>query len=66
VLESPTVGAETAVTADDRAALLVENSELHARVEVREQRIRLLEEGCRMVNSRRTDIAHGEAVCGLP
>jgi transposase len=44
MLESPSVGADTAVTAHDRAALLVENSELRARIEAREQRIRLLEE----------------------
>jgi transposase len=47
MLESPVVGTDTAVTADDRAALLVENSELRARVEAREQRIRLLEEALR-------------------
>jgi transposase len=51
MLESPTVGAYTAVTADDRAALLVENSELRARVEAREQRIRLLEEALRVLKA---------------
>jgi hypothetical protein len=49
MLESPSVGADTAVTADDRAALLVENCELRARVEAREQRIRLLEEALRVL-----------------
>jgi hypothetical protein len=45
MLESPTVGAEPAVTAQDRAALLeVENGELRVRIEARDQRIRLLEE----------------------
>jgi transposase len=51
MLESPVVGADTAVTADDRAALLVENSELRARVEAREQRIRLLEEALRVLKA---------------
>src|SRR3984893_16958089 len=51
MLESPVVGADTAVTADDRAALLVENSELRARVEAREQRIRLLEEALRALKA---------------
>jgi len=51
MLESPSVGADTAVTADDRAALLVENSELRARVEAREQRIRLLEEALRVLKA---------------
>jgi hypothetical protein len=51
MLESPTVGAEPQVTADDRAALLVENSELRARVEAREQRIRLLEEALRVLKA---------------
>src|ERR1700683_105333 len=51
MLESPVVGADTAVTADDRAALLVENSELRARVEAREQRIRLLEEALRVLHA---------------
>jgi hypothetical protein len=51
MLESPIVGADTAVTADDRAALLVENSELRAHIEAREQRIRLLEEALRVLKS---------------
>jgi hypothetical protein len=51
MLESPSVGADTAVTADDRAALLVENSELRARIEAREQRIRLLEEALRILKA---------------
>jgi transposase len=51
MLESPSVGADTAVTADDRAALLVENSELRACIEAREQRIRLLEEALRVLKA---------------
>ena len=51
MLESPSVGTDPAVTADDRAALLVENSELRARVEAREQRIRLLEEALRVLKA---------------
>ena len=51
MLESPSVGADTAVTADDRAALLVENSELRVRIEAREQRIRLLEEALRLLKA---------------
>jgi len=51
MLESPSVGADTAVTADDRAALLMENSELRARIEAREQRIRLLEEALRVLRA---------------
>ena len=51
MLESPSVGADTAVTADDRTALLVENSELRARIEAREQRIRLLEEALRVLKA---------------
>ena len=51
MLESPSLGADSAVTADDRAALLVENSELRARVEAREQRIRLLEEALRLLKA---------------
>ena len=51
MLESPSVGAEAQVTADDRAALLVENSELRARIEAREQRIRLLEEALRVLKA---------------
>ena len=68
MLESPSVGAEPEVTADDRAALLVENSELRARVEVREQRIRLLEEALRILKANtygasreRLSVAAGQA-----
>ena len=68
MLESPSVGADTAVTADDRAALLVENSELRARVEAREQRIRLLEEALRVLKANtygpsreRLSVAAGQA-----
>jgi hypothetical protein len=45
------VGADTAVTADDRAALLVENSELRARVEAGKHRIHLLEEALRVLKA---------------
>src|SRR3984893_17851583 len=51
MLESPSVGAEPEFTADDRAALLVENSDLRARIEAREQRIRLLEEALRALKA---------------
>ena len=51
MLESPLVGAEPASPADERAALLVENTELRARVESREQRIRLLEEALRVLKA---------------
>ena len=51
MLESPAVGAEPALTADDRAALLLENTELRARIEAREQRIRLLEEALRVLKA---------------
>jgi transposase len=68
MLESPSVGADTAVTADDRAALLVENCELRARVEAREQRIRLLEEALRVLKAttygpsrERLSVAAGQA-----
>lgn len=68
MLESPSVGADSAVTADDRAALLVENSELRARVEAREQRIRLLEEALRLLKANtygpsreRLSVAAGQA-----
>ena len=68
MLESPFVGADSAVTADDRAALLVENSELRARVEAREQRIRLLEEALRLLKANtygpsreRLSVAAGQA-----
>ena len=60
MLESSSVGADSAVIADDRAALLVENSELRARVEAREQRIRLLEEvPAGMVEAYGLPAAHG-------
>ena len=68
MLESPCVGADSAVTADDRAALLVENSELRARIEAREQRIRLLEEALRLLKANtygpsreRLSVAAGQA-----
>ena len=52
MLESPPVGTDTAVTTGDRAALLeVENTELRARIEAREQRIRLLEEALRVLKA---------------
>jgi transposase IS166 family protein len=51
MLESPVVGADLALTADDRAALHMENSELRARVEAREQRNRLLEEALRVLKA---------------
>jgi transposase len=68
MLESSSVGPDSAVTADDRAALLVENSELRARVEAREQRIRLLEEALRLLKANtygpsreRLSVAAGQA-----
>jgi len=52
MLESSPTGAESAVTADTRTALLeVENTELRARIEAREQRIRLLEEALRVLKA---------------
>src|SRR5271166_4109136 len=52
MLESPSVGADTPVTAGDRTALLeVEVTELRARIEAREQRIRLLEEALRILKA---------------
>jgi transposase len=52
MLESSSVGAEPAVTAQDRAALLeVENGELRAGIDARDQRIRLLEEALRVLNA---------------
>src|SRR5271156_5540688 len=52
MLESSPTGAESAVTADTRTALLeVENTELRARIEPREQRIRLLEEALRVLKA---------------
>jgi transposase len=68
MLESSSVGADSAVTADDRAALLVENFELRARIEAREQRIRLLEEALRLLKANtygpsreRLSVAAGQA-----
>src|ERR1019366_2200771 len=68
MLESSSVGADSAVTADDRATLLVENSELRARIEAREQRIRLLEEALRVLKANtygpsreRLSVAAGQA-----
>jgi transposase len=51
MLESSSIGTEPASTADERAALLVENSQLRARIEARDQRIRLLEEALRVLNA---------------
>jgi transposase len=52
MLESPSVGLDTAVNVGDRTALLeVENTELRARVESRDQRIRLLEEALRVLKA---------------
>ena len=52
MLRSPSESAETQATASARAALLeVENSELRARIESREQRIRLLEEALRVLKA---------------
>src|SRR3984893_19516925 len=51
MLESPSVGAEPDVPADESAALLVETSDLRARIEAREQRIRLLEEALRVLKA---------------
>jgi ketopantoate reductase len=52
MLESPSVGLDTAVNAGDRTALLeVENTELRTRIEAREQRIRLLEEALRVLKA---------------
>jgi transposase len=52
MLEGPSVGADTAVNAGDRSAVLeVENTELRARVESRDQRIRLLEEALRVLKA---------------
>ena len=68
MLESLSFGADTASTADDRAALLVENGELRARVESRDARIRLLEEALRVLNANtygpsreRLSVAAGQA-----
>lgn len=51
MLESSTVSADPALAADDRAALLVENLNLRARLDARDQRIRLLEEALRVLNA---------------
>jgi transposase len=52
MLESPSVGIDPALNVADRTALLeVENGELRARIEAREQRIRLLEEALRILNA---------------
>jgi transposase len=69
MLESHSFAADTAVNAGDRAALLeVENGELRARVEAREQRIRLLEEALRLLKAstygpsrERLSVAAGQA-----
>jgi transposase len=68
MLEHPEVSADTAILADDRAALVVENSELRARIESREQRIRLLEEALRLLKAstygpsrERLSVAAGQA-----
>ena len=53
MLETPSAGAETAVTASVRTALLeAQCSELRARIESRDHRIRLLEEALRVLNAR--------------
>jgi len=52
MLESPCALADTAVNTGDRSAVLeVENTELRARVEARDQRIRLLEEALRVLKA---------------
>ena len=52
MLESPPVGTDPAVTAGVRAALLeAECIDLRARIEAREQRIRLLEEALRVLKA---------------
>ena len=68
MLEHPEVSADTAILADDRAVLVVENSELRARIESREQRIRLLEEALRLLKANtygpsreRLSVAAGQA-----
>ncbi len=53
LLESPCARTENAATASVRTALLeAENSQLRARIESREQRIRLLEEALRVLTAR--------------
>lgn len=68
MLEHREVSADTALLADDRAALVVENCELRARIESREQRIRLLEEALRLLKANtygpsreRLSVAAGQA-----
>ncbi len=52
MLESPSVLADTAVNTGDRSAVLeVQITELRARVEARDQRIRLLEEALRVLKA---------------
>ena len=52
MLESPSAFADTAVNTGDRSAVLeVENTELRARLEARDQRIRLLEEALRVLKA---------------
>ena len=52
MLESPSALTDTAVNTGDRSAVLeVENTELRARVEARDQRIRLLEEALRVLKA---------------
>jgi len=52
MLESPSALADTAVNTGDRSAVLeVENTELRARVEARDHRIRLLEEALRVLKA---------------
>jgi transposase len=52
MLESPSTLADTAVNTGDRSAVLeVENTELRARLEARDQRIRLLEEALRVLKA---------------
>ncbi len=52
MLESPSALADTAVNTGDRSTVLeVENTELRARVEARDQRIRLLEEALRVLKA---------------
>jgi transposase len=69
MLESPSVGLDTAANAGDRTALLeVENTELRSRIESRDQRIRLLEEALRVLKANtygpsreRLSVAAGQA-----
>jgi transposase len=52
MLESPSTLADTALNTGDRSAVLeVENTELRARLETRDQRIRLLEEALRVLKA---------------